>query len=50
MLEKIIDNTSEYIDSMPKKEQKKIRTIFLLVLKRQGIWLNSSRFHKIKIK
>ena len=49
MLEKIIDNTSEYIDSMPKKERKKYGQ-FLLVLKRQGIWLNSSRFHKIKIK
>ena len=49
MLEKIIDNTSEYIDSMPKKNEKNTDN-FLLVLKRQGIWLNFSRFHKIKIK
>ena len=37
MLEKIIENTSEYIDSMPKME-------------RQGIWLNYLRFQRIKIK
>ncbi|MFR2604134.1 MAG: hypothetical protein ACLTAX_02135 [Waltera sp.] len=28
MLEKIIDNTSEYIDSMPKKERKKYGQFF----------------------
>lgn len=37
MLEKVIEKTSEYIDSMPKEERKNMVN-FLLVLRQLVIW------------